>query len=166
MEVNPKLKVPLALSDKIFEVIGWVLLISFWALSISNYNSLPDSIPIHFDATGVADGFGKKAMILTLPAIATLLFILLSVLNMYPHHFNYPRKVTLENALLQYTSATRLLRYLKVMIMAIFGMISFKTIQHAKGEAAGLGAWFLPLTLGLIFIPIIFYFIKSPSTSK
>jgi hydrogenase-4 membrane subunit HyfE len=50
---------------------------------------------------------------------------------------------------------------LKFIIVIIFGLIAFKTIQNASGEADGLGIWFLPLTLGLIFIPLTYYIIKT-----
>jgi hypothetical protein len=34
-------------------------------------------------------------------------------------------------------------------------------MQNAKGEADGLGVWFLPLTMGLIFIPLIYFVMNS-----
>ena len=54
-----------------------------------------------------------------------------------------------------------MLRYLKLVLVLVFGGIAFKTIQTATGESSGLGAWFLPLTAGLIFIPLIYFVIKS-----
>ena len=161
--MNKRIKVKLELSvcDKAFEIAGWVSVFGIWSLVIANYNSLPDIIPIHYNAAGMADGFGRKAAILILPLISTILFVGLTILNKFPHVFNYPTVITEENALRQYTNATRLIRYLKFIIVAIFGFISFKTIQNANGEAEGLGSWFLPLTLGLIFIPLAFFIIKS-----
>jgi hypothetical protein len=37
----------------------------------------------------------------------------------------------------------------------------YKTIQVAKGVTKGLGIWFLPLTLGIVFIPFAFFVIRS-----
>jgi hypothetical protein len=54
-----------------------------------------------------------------------------------------------------------MLRYLKLIIVFIFGLITFKTINYANGDKDGLGVWFLPLTMGLIFIPMIYFLIKS-----
>jgi len=85
----------------------------------------------------------------------------MTVLNKFPHVFNYPTEVTSENALKQYTNATRMIRYLKAIIVFIFGLIDYKTIQHALGQTVGLGIWFLPLTLGLIFIPLGYFVYKS-----
>jgi hypothetical protein len=85
----------------------------------------------------------------------------MTILNKFPHIFNYPTNITQDNALRQYSNATRLLRYLKLIIVFIFGLIVFKVIQNANGEADGLGVWFLPLVLGLTFIPLTYFGIKS-----
>jgi uncharacterized membrane protein len=162
MEVGrPKIKLIPTSADKLVDLLGLIILLALWALTITHYSTLPDTIPTHFNAAGEADGFGSKASIIGLPFIATLLFIGLTVLNRYPHSFNYPSPVTQDNALRLYTLATRMLRNLKLVLVIVFGGIEFMTIQHATGKAAGLGAWFLPLTLVLIFLPLIYFVIKS-----
>ena len=158
---RPKIKPNLTTTDKVIEFFGWIALIGIWTLTLTNYSTLPETISIHYNGTGEADGFGNKGNILTLPIISTILFIGLTILNKYPHVFNYPSTVTEENALQQYTNATRLIRFLKWAIVMIFGLIVFQTIQNVNGNADGLGIWFLPLTLGLIFIPIIYYLTMS-----
>ena len=167
MEVGrPKIKLIPTTADKLVDILGWIILLALWALTITNYSSLPDTIPTHFNAAGEADGFGSKVTILSLPVIATLLFIGLTVLNRYPHIFNYPTSITQDNALRQYTLATRMLRYLKLVLVLVFGGIELMTIQHATGKAAGLGVWFLPLTLVLVFIPLIYFVVKSVQANK
>jgi uncharacterized membrane protein len=161
MEERPKIHLKLTTVDRAFELIGWLSIMAIWILTITNYNNLPDTIPIHFNGAGQADGFGEKVNILTLPLIATILFVGLTILNGFPHFFNYPIGITKENARRQYTNATRLIRYLKLTVVFIFGLIAFQTIQHANGKTDGLGAWLLPLTLGLIFIPLLFFVTKS-----
>jgi len=160
-EERPKNKVQLTNTDKLVEILGWLLIGAIWVLTITHYSNLPDTIPTHFNGAGEADGFGRKASIIGLPVIATLLFIGLTLLNRFPHVFNYPTVITQDNALRQYTLATRMLRYLKLVLILVFGGIEFMTIQNATGKAAGLGAWFLPLTLVLIFIPLIYFLINS-----
>ena len=166
MSERPKLKLELTTFDKTLEILGWTSILAIWVLTISNYSNLPDTIPIHYNGAGQADGFGGKGNILTLPLIATVLFIGLTILNKFPHVFNYPTNITADNALRQYTNATRMIRYLKLIIVVIFGLIAFKTIQNANGQADGLGIWFLPMTLGLIFIPLIYFLVKSFKATK
>ena len=161
MEERLKIKLELTTADKILELVGWLSIVALWVLTITHYNNLPDTIPTHYNAAGNADGIGGKATILILPIIATILFIGMTILNKFPHVFNYPTNISNENALRQYTNATRMIRYLKLILVVIFGLIVFKTIQNANGQADGLGIWFLPLTLGLIFIPLTFFIVQS-----
>ena len=161
MNKRPKIKLQLKQTDKILEVVGWVSVFGIWALTLTNYSILPEIIPIHFNGVGKADGFGNKTHIFVLPIISTLLFIGLTTLNKHPHIFNYPSQITKENAVHQYTNATRMMRVLKLVIVLLFGLIVFKTIQNVNGHAGGLGTWFLPLTMGMIFIPMLYFLIKS-----
>ena len=160
-EERPKITLIPTTGDKLVELFGWLILLTLWVLTITHYSTLPDTITTHFNGAGEADGFGRKASIIGLPLIASLLFIGITVLNRYPHIFNYPTAITQDNALRQYTLATRMLRYLKLVLALVFGGIEFMTIQNTTGKAAGLGVWFLPLTLVLIFIPLIYFVIKS-----
>ncbi len=152
---RPKIKLIPTTADMLVELLGWIVLLTIWGWTFTYYSSLPDTIPTHFNAAGEVDGFGSKASIIGLPVIASLLFIGLTVLNRYPHIFNYPTAITQDNALRQYTLATRMLRYLKLVLALVFGGIELMTIQHATGKAAGLGAWFLTLTLILVFLPLV-----------
>lgn len=166
MESRPKLKIALSKADWVMESLGWLLVFLVWGYVIYNYQTLPETIPTHFNILGEADGFGDKGMILTLPAVASILFIGMTILNKFPHVFNYPTDLTANNVLRQYTLATRLIRYLKVSIVFLFGLTSFETISIANGYSEGLGIWFLPLTLGLIFIPLIYFLIQSSQSSS
>jgi len=153
--------VQLTTTDKLLELLGWGVLLALWVWTGMSYSNLPNTIPTHFNAAGEADDYGRKASIFGLPVVASLLYIGLTLLNRVPHIFNFPTPVTQENALIQNTNATRMIRSLKLILVVVFGGISFQTIQQANGETDGLGVWFLPVTLGLIFLPLIYFVIKS-----
>ena len=161
MNKRPKIKLKLNQTDSALEIIGWLSVFGIWTLTITNYFELPDTIPTHYNLTGKADGFGNKSNLFALPIISTIIFVGLSILNKYPHAFNYPSEITEENALHQYTNATRMMRVLKLVIVIIFGLIVFRTIQNVNGNADGLGTWFLPLIMGIIFIPIFYFLINT-----
>jgi uncharacterized membrane protein len=163
-EERPKLKIQLSPMDQVFELLGWGVLLALWVWTGTSYSNLPDTIPTHFNAAGEADGFGRKASIVSLPVVASLLYIGLTLLNRVPHSFNFPTPVTQDNALPQYTNATRMIRFLKLILVLVFAGISYQTIQQANGTGEGLGLWFLPLTLVLIFVPLIYFVIKSFQT--
>lgn len=155
---RPRIKLTLTPADKFLETIGWGILLAMWALIILTYSKLPDIIPIHYDASGQVNGYGAKSMIWGLPLIATMMYAGMTWLNKVPHIFNYLTEITEENALRQYTVATKMLRVLKLLIVLMIGYLVLKTVLIAGGEAVGLGAWLSPVFLGLLFV-IIAYFV-------
>ena len=166
METRPKINVSLSLLDKILESTGKLLIIIIWGLTLFVIFKLPAVIPTHFNALGQPDDYGNKLTILILPFIATLLYFVLTKLNLHPHTFNYINSITEENAEKQYAIATRMLRILKTAILIIFSHIILFTYFTTKGITNGLGIWFLPLTLSIVFIPIIFYIFKLYKTKN
>ena len=148
------------------ELIGWIAVFGIWVFTVANYLELPEIIPIHYNEVVAADSFGNKSNILALPITSSLLFIGLTILNKRPNVFNYPSEITKENALFQYTNATRMIRFLKIIVMIIFGWIVFKTIQNVNGNTDGLGPWCLPLTMAMIFIPIIYFMMNTSKKKK
>jgi uncharacterized membrane protein len=161
MKERPKIKLSLNTADKFWEIIGWIAIVGLWGLVIINYPTLPEVIPTHFNLSGDPDGFAKKVYILGLPLAASILFLGLTVLNRFPYLFNYPTLITTDNAVRQYKNATRLIRYLKLNIVIIFGLAVFKEIQRSSGERHALDVWFFPLVLGFILIPLGVYIVKS-----
>lgn len=160
MPSQPKITLHLTAGDKLLEALGLIVMLASWVIVIVNYNNLPDIIPIHYNAAGEADGFGSKRQILSLPTIATVMFLALTILNKFPHVFNYPVMITEANALRNYTNATRMVRYLKFVIALIFGLIALQTIRSVNEQIDNLGAWFLPATLALLFLPLFYFLVK------
>ena len=165
-EKRPKIKVPFTTADKALEVSGGIALLLLWALVIYFYPQLPDTVPIHFNLHGEADGFGNRQTMFLLPVIATLLFTILTALSSYPHTFNYPVKITEENALRQYTIAVRMMRFLKLGIVILFGIIEYGTIRTAMQQAEGLGKGFMFLVFALVLIPVLYSLAMSVSQNK
>ena len=153
-EPRPRLRPHPTTSDLLVEFVGWGLLIGLWGYALGRYGALPERIPTHFNAAGEADAFGGKQSLWALPVVAAVLFVGLSVLNRFPHLFNYLQPITQENALRQYTIGTRLIRLLKLVLAGVFFALLHRTVQTAQGDTQGLGTGFLPLVLALVYLPL------------
>ena len=164
-ENRPLIKIEWTPADWILEGMALLGLLTVFGTAIYNFPKLPDTIPTHFNAAGQPDGYGNKSVFLMFPAISLLLYLLLSLISLIPHRFNYPVKITPQNALKQYTMGTRLIRYLKMSLILLFFDINYSIIRHINNTSQGLGLWFLPVVLGFIFIPVIIYFILSYKNS-
>lgn len=160
---RPSLKIKKATIDYFLEFGALIVLISTWGFTIYHFNKLPDIIATHFDLNGKPNGFGSKNTIWLLPIIITLVFILISVLNRYPHKFNYLTKITEQNAHKQYRLASRSLRIILFNITLLFAFITFKEIDGAYTKSSALEWWFIPLLLGSTIIPTFYMIIASGS---
>lgn len=161
MEKKPKIKIKLTKNDKVIEIIGWLTLGLLWVLAILNYSSLPDIIPTHLNVVGEVNNYGGKGTILFLPILGTILFVGMTIMNKFPPVFNLPVGLTCGNTDSFYTDVTRMIRYLKFAVVLLFSFIVQKTSHMATGKSDVLGTWFLPLIIVFIFVPVIFYLIRS-----
>jgi len=161
MENRPKVKPKLTFIDIITEAAGWIVMTILWIIVIYTYKSFPDTIPVHFDVKGVPDNTGSKLVLFFLPATATLLLTGMTFLNSYPQIFNYPIKINAENALRQYTLATRMIRFLKLALALIFSLVYF-SISEAATENTLFSAWYIiPVILLMVFVPLGVYLIQA-----
>ena len=161
MKERPKIKLQLTLFDTVIEVAAYVALVAFLVMTIFAFSTLPESIPTHYNGLGEVDGYGPKATIFFLPVLGTVLFAFLTYIIKKPETFNYTVEITEENALAQYTNATKLLRFMKLALLILFIVIDYKTIATSNGASDGLGKWFLPFTIALIFVPVVFSVYRS-----
>lgn len=132
-----------------------------WLIFAFYYDKLPSTIPTHFGALGKPDQWGGKMSLIPLPIIITLMYALLTGLIRVPHIYNYPRPITPENAERQYGNAVALIYWLRASVVWIFLYIEWITIQTALGKAHGMGDLFLPVTLVVTFVPMIYYLIQA-----
>lgn len=152
---RPRLTLNPTQFDKRLEYTGYLLLVLMWGLTLFSSLHSPASIPVHFNVSGQADGYGSKKMLWILPIIGTIIYWGLTKLNKYPHIFNYPIPITEDNARRQYTIATRNLSILKVSIVLVFLLVILFSYLTSKGISDGLPTWLLPLSIGLLSVPTI-----------
>ncbi len=125
-------------------------------LIILNYGQLPDRIPIHFDITGNPDSWSQKAMLWFLPIMLGATVGMLHLTSkMSPENFNYPVKITEENAAYYYRKTRLGLALMNLVIGLTALFITWKMIAIALGNSSSFSAWFIPIFLLTIAIPIV-----------
>jgi len=153
-------------TDKIIEFSCLLMLLTIWGLVIKNYANLPDFIPLHYNFAGKVDRFGGRTTIFTLPILTTVLYVGLTLLHLFPQQLKYPSGITKANKELLFITAMRMLRYLKLIIVVLFGYILYADIQYSNGIATGLGVWFLPVTIVVICLPTIYFIFMAMKLSS
>jgi uncharacterized membrane protein len=151
---RPKIKVERKLFDVIVDRKNWALLIAFWIYILFSFNSLPESIPTHYNFKGEIDTYGSKKMLWMLPIIATIITVGFHFLVKAPHIFNYIVSITEQNAKTQYQLANRMLRVLRLFITVIFFSLSFTTTTLNV-------FWLVPVLISGLFLSIGVYIYLS-----
>ena len=132
------------------------LLYGVWVLA-SHYAGLPERVPTHFGLAGEPDGYGSKSISWVVILIGALLYAGLTVMNRFPHTFNYLFAITEVNYERQYRMARRFVRILKAEMTWTFGWIERGIVGLPAGDSPGLGPVFLPAVLVVIFGSVGFY---------
>jgi len=158
---RPILKLELDPIDWILEILSVAGLICFLGFMIYNYATLPDTIPTHFNSQGIPDSYGTKKMMWLFPVVALIIYSILSLISRIPEKLNYFVTITQTNARIQYTLGIRLIRYLKLAMILMLFFIGYETVMISQNHSTKIAAWFLPVFISVIFIPIIIYFILS-----
>ena len=136
---RPKIDLPNEPIDTFLDVTGFLVVVLIIGLVGYYYGTLPEEVPTHFNFKGEPDAWGHKSSMWTMPIIGALLFIFLFFINKIPQHFNYPMKITMDNAAVQYRKATRMIRWINIASVIFFLFITWRSIQTALGNSEGLG---------------------------
>ncbi len=145
------------------ELIPLFLLAFTIYLALSNYATLPDTIPTHFNAQGIADGWGGKNTIFIFLGLSAFIYILFTAINVSfaavrdPRSLiNLPmeRKAALSDTQVE-TLRVTLNRYLFLMKLLAQGLTTYLlyiTIEVAWERASSLGTIFSLFILGILAV--------------
>jgi uncharacterized membrane protein len=159
-ENRPKIKIPRTFLENILDVAAIILFIAGAVNLIMQWSSIPGTVPIHFNGAGEPDGWGSKVNLWILLVIGSMMWVLLTVLEKFPHVYNY-LFLTEENAERQYKNARLMLNVIKNEILFFFVYMSWVSTEVAKGENDGLGLWILPIFIITITGTIAFFIVRS-----
>jgi len=121
---------------------------------------------MHYNMAGKVDRFGGRTTIFALPILSTILFIGLTLLHLFPQQLKYPSGITKANKQLLFITAMRMIRYLKLIIVVLFGYILYADIHYSNETSNGLGFWFLPVTIVVICLPTIYFIYMTMKLSS
>ena len=108
---------------------------------------------------GQVDHYGSKETIWVMPAVGLFLFIMITILLRFPHIYNYPLKITEQNAGRIYKSGVRFLRVVRLWMVIVLIIVDISFVRLAVGTNRNTDNWLLPvillLALGLLVFSIV-----------
>jgi hypothetical protein len=139
---------------KTLELIGLIALAALYGLTWSALygpNRLPDRVPTHFDAAGNPNGWGSPSGLILMPAIATALYLLMTVVARFPESFHYPVRITPQNLARLQAVTLNMVLWLKVELACLFAVLQWAFIQSARTGNGHLFPMILPFFIVAVF---------------
>lgn len=143
------------LINRILNILCLIVLIGITIYLIIRWNSMPKLIPTHYDFAGNVDSYGSKGSVLMMPIMSWVLYILITVIEMFPALWNTGVKVTEENKFRVYAILRLMLDIIKFIIVVSFAYTTICSVEFMP-----LGAWFTFVEVGTIFLTIILCLVK------
>ncbi len=145
-----------------FKVLNYAFLLLFCGYTIVTYFQFPEVVPIHFNLSGEADGFGSKNMNWFLVLVGTALFFFMQYCakNPYTPGLNIPE--TLRNN----KELTNLFcQVICLIILILFLDIQYESVevaQHRQKEISHLTLFLI----GFMFIVMFGFFIYAKNRNR
>jgi uncharacterized membrane protein len=136
--------------EKLLEIIAGICLILGVLIIVLYWSEIPEQIPSHFGADGIPDRWSGKSTIIFLPIVSFFLYALLSSIGWFAGSLNYKGDQS-ELKVRTNIMSRKMLVWLKLEIVVLFTYLIWQTIRVAQGFASGIGSWFLPAVLIVIF---------------
>ena len=152
------MKIKLDTSDKFFEVISLISLLSTILIVSFAIPKLPDTIPYHFDFNGEPNGYGSKYAMWAEVAVSGFLYMLTGILSMFPESFNYPSQKNDKEA--QYKLGAKLMRSLRACILFSITIVTVVVVKSAQTGSAKGAFWLIGMVLVILIGNLTWFAIK------
>ena len=142
------------------ELIAVVGLVFSVAVVADFYSRLPERIATHFNAEGMANGFGARSTLWVLVGIAVLLYLILSFVGSLQGGVSLKRPLAPEREKVVLTESMEMVGWIKVEVCWMFAYICLAMVRNGMGLQVGLGWGFLPVTLVVVLGTCAFYLLR------
>jgi hypothetical protein len=114
---------------------------------------LPDT------AIGVTGGGLYQANIyIFVTMLPVIVYLVATLFGLFPRWFNYPVKISEENAPRQYRLAGNLMRYMKAEVTLCMLIIEWVFVQISMGEDMSFSPFFIPIFIGMLIVTLAYFF--------
>ena len=118
--------------------------------------SLPQTNKTHFDARGMVNGWCDKSMLWLVPGLACFFYAVMTLVSFVPlSRINLP--VSAERRVAAAPIARQMIGWMKAELVWIMAALCAMMMRDALGRSNGLGLWFMPVEMGLVFGTVGFY---------
>lgn len=158
---QPKLDITPNPVELVISWMGGIALFVALSYCLHVYPDLPDRIATKFNPDGGPRSYSGKQVIYVLPVVGILIWALLQYLSRHPHWYNYPFKITPDNAARQYSIGVSMMLKLNAVMSILFALITWETISIATCNCPGTMAYLGMTTIVAMGVILAIYIYRS-----
>jgi hypothetical protein len=148
---RPDIEIETTALQWVLSAIGLVALAASILFIVDAWSTIPDTVFTHFDGMGKPNGTGPKLAIAIMPALGTVLWVVLGVVIARPRTYNYPVIITPQNAHAQYEIAVNLLHWIRAEVAVLMSYLGWGMVEAIRQNSAlPLGS--VPMYAGLAIV--------------
>jgi len=159
-------KLSLSILDWILEFFALLSVLSTIVLFVLFWIEAPEVVPVHYNIYGVADRFGSKNTLIILPIIGIVTYVGLTFLNRFPHIFNFPVKVSEQNRMILYKTATTMVRWTKLFICLLLAVTLLQEVRSIQSYQYKSDNSSIFILIACLTFCMVFYIVKMTRTGN
>jgi hypothetical protein len=146
---RPEIEIETTPLQWVLSAIGLLALAASILFIAGAWNTLPDTVFTHFDGMGKPNGTGPKLAIAIMPALGVIVWIVLGLVIARPRTYNYPVRITSQNAHAQYEIAVNLLHWIRAEVAVLMSYLGWGMVEAIRQNSA-LPFGSIPMCAGLV----------------
>lgn len=133
----------------VLAVLAW-----FTYYALNGPDPLPQRIPTHFGADGQPNAWGPPGSLWLLPIVGAGLYLIISVVALFPASFNFPMRTTPASRPRLEALTLQMMAWVKLELCCLLLTIQWLIIQSARHGNAAMSPAIMPVFLGLVFVTV------------
>ncbi|RPA67036.1 hypothetical protein EF405_18070 [Cyclobacteriaceae bacterium YHN15] len=146
--------------DRIIEILGFSALVILWVMTYHYQHLGAELMPEDYDFFQNPSEYWASKMTYSIPVIATILYLGITIYNTKTRYTDYPINENPEKAEKLSQINQKLWRWLKFMLILMFLLIEYFSFHSGSGFGTGVPKWFMVAFPLMLFGPVIYFFIE------
>jgi uncharacterized membrane protein len=145
----------------VLEAICATLIIAMFVLPLVGWNTIPDKLPMHFNAAGEIDRMGNKDGLIVLPVVGVILYGLCTFVSFILRVWTIPSAKQDDRTFQVFRDLTGMIIFMKTELLVFFLIITLSMMYVRP-----LPAIFTPGVYLIVFATLIYYIIRIVRHSR
>lgn len=146
--------------DQIIEILSFAALVLLWVMTYHFQHIGAELVAENYDFFQNPSEYWATKMTYTLPIVATILYVGLTIYNTKTYYVNLMVVDSEEKAEKLRKINQKFYRWVKLMVILVFIFIEYFSFQSGSGYGSGIPQWYIIVFPLLLFAPVIYFFIE------